>query len=75
MASHLAATLLLAMMSLPMAGQAMPDYELSEGRSAIRKMAEKIIDIEAMTSEDCSFSVGVMQRRKMGELRFIKSQC
>jgi glutamate carboxypeptidase len=48
---------------------------LSEGRSAIRKMAEKIIDIEAMTSEDCSFSVGVMQRRKMGELRFIKSQC
>ncbi len=33
---------------------------LSEGRSAIRKMAEKIIDIEAMTSEDCSFSVGIM---------------
>ncbi len=37
---------------------------LSEGRSAIRKMAEKIIDIEAMTSEDCSFSVGVMNAGK-----------
>ena len=33
---------------------------LSEGRSAIRKMASHIIDIEAMTSDDCTFSVGVM---------------
>ena len=33
---------------------------LAEGRSAIRKMAAQIIDIEAMTSDDCSFSVGVL---------------
>ena len=32
---------------------------LSEGRSAIRKMAETIIAIESMSSEDCTFSVGV----------------
>lgn len=34
---------------------------LAEGRSAIRRMAEKIIDIEALTSDDCTFSVGVIQ--------------
>ncbi|MEK9910276.1 MAG: M20/M25/M40 family metallo-hydrolase [Candidatus Puniceispirillum sp.] len=32
---------------------------LSEGRSAIRKMAENIIAIEAMSGDDCTFSVGV----------------
>ena len=32
---------------------------LSEGRSAIRKMAETIIAIESMSCEDCTFSVGV----------------
>ena len=32
---------------------------LSEGRSAIRKMAETIIAIEAMSRDDCTFSVGV----------------
>ena len=32
---------------------------LSEGRSAIRKMAETIIAIESMSLEDCTFSVGV----------------
>ena len=37
---------------------------LSEGRSAIRKMASHIIDIEAMTSDDCTFSVGVMNSGK-----------
>ena len=37
---------------------------LSEGRSAIRKMASHIIDIEAMTSDDCTFSVGVMNAGK-----------
>jgi glutamate carboxypeptidase len=34
---------------------------LSEGRSAIREMARKILEIEAMTTEDCTFSVGVVQ--------------
>jgi glutamate carboxypeptidase len=34
---------------------------LSEGRSAIRAMAQKILDIEAMTGPDCTFSVGVVQ--------------
>jgi glutamate carboxypeptidase len=33
---------------------------LSEGRSAIRAMAQKILDIEAMTGPDCTFSVGVV---------------
>jgi glutamate carboxypeptidase len=33
---------------------------LAEGRSAIRAMARKILEIEAMTGEDCTFSVGVL---------------
>ncbi|SDE56930.1 M20/M25/M40 family metallo-hydrolase [Ruegeria marina] len=33
---------------------------LSEGRSAIATMARKILDIEAMTGPDCTFSVGVI---------------
>ena len=33
---------------------------LSEGRSAIREMARRIVEIEAMTTEDCTFSVGVV---------------
>ncbi len=33
---------------------------LAEGRSAVRAMARKIIDIEEMTSESCTFSVGVV---------------
>ena len=33
---------------------------LSEGRSAIAAMARKILDIEDMTTEDCTFSVGVL---------------
>ncbi len=33
---------------------------LSEGRSAIREMAKQIIAIEDMTTEDCTFSVGVI---------------
>lgn len=36
-------------------------WMLQEGRSAIRRMAEKIIDIEALTTDDCTFSVGVIQ--------------
>lgn len=34
---------------------------LSEGRSAIAAMARKIIEIEAMTGPDCTFSVGVIR--------------
>ncbi len=34
---------------------------LNEGRSAIREMARKLIEIEDMTTPDCTFSVGVIQ--------------
>ena len=34
-------------------------WALSEGRSAIAGMARKVAEIEAMTTEDCTFSVGV----------------
>ncbi|WP_420392414.1 M20/M25/M40 family metallo-hydrolase [Acuticoccus sp.] len=34
---------------------------LAAGRSAIRQMALKIPEIEAMTDDDCTFSVGVVQ--------------
>jgi glutamate carboxypeptidase len=33
---------------------------LAEGRSAIREMARQIIAIDEMTTEDCTFSVGVV---------------
>jgi glutamate carboxypeptidase len=33
---------------------------LGDGRSAIRSMARKILEIEAMTTEDCTFSVGIV---------------
>jgi glutamate carboxypeptidase len=33
---------------------------LAAGRSAIREMARQILAIDAMTSEDCTFSVGVV---------------
>ena len=32
-----------------------------EGRSAIREMARKLIEIEDMTTDDCTFSVGVIK--------------
>lgn len=35
-------------------------WALKEGRSAIAAMARKILEIEAMTTEDCTFSVGVI---------------
>lgn len=34
---------------------------LSEGRSAIRAMAHRIAEIEDMTTDDCTFSVGVIR--------------
>lgn len=36
-------------------------WTLDEGRSAIAEMARKVAEIEAMTTEDCSFSVGVIR--------------
>ncbi len=36
-------------------------WSLKEGRSAIRRMAEKILEIEALTTDDCTFSIGVIQ--------------
>ena len=33
---------------------------LGQGRSAVRAMARKLLDIEAMTTESCTFSVGVV---------------
>ena len=33
---------------------------LAEGRSAIKEMARKVVEIEDMTTEDCTFSVGVI---------------
>jgi glutamate carboxypeptidase len=33
---------------------------LADGRSAIRAMARRIIEIEQMTTDDCTFSVGVV---------------
>jgi glutamate carboxypeptidase len=33
---------------------------LSSGRSAIREMARRIIEIDAMTTADCTFSVGIV---------------
>jgi glutamate carboxypeptidase len=33
---------------------------LADGRSAIREMARQLINIEEMTTEDCTFSVGVI---------------
>lgn len=35
-------------------------WALKDGRSAIALMARKILEIEAMTTEDCTFSVGVV---------------
>lgn len=37
---------------------------LGEGRSALREMARRIIAIEEMTTEDCTFSVGVIESGK-----------
>jgi len=34
---------------------------LGDGRSAIREMARRILEIDEMTSDDCTFSVGVVK--------------
>jgi len=33
---------------------------LSSGRSAIREMAKRIVEIDGMTTDDCTFSVGIV---------------
>lgn len=35
-------------------------WALKDGRSAIALMARKLLEVEAMTTEDCTFSVGVI---------------
>ncbi|MEO3388576.1 M20/M25/M40 family metallo-hydrolase [Mesorhizobium sp. CAU 1741] len=35
-------------------------WALKDGRSAIAMMARKLLEVEAMTSDDCTFSVGVI---------------
>lgn len=34
-------------------------WALADGRSAIAEMARRVLDVEAMTTDDCTFSVGV----------------
>jgi glutamate carboxypeptidase len=46
---------------------------LGEGRSAIAAMARKILDIEEMTSEDCTFSVGVIHAGQW--VNCVSSEC
>jgi len=46
---------------------------LSEGRSAIRAMARRIIEIEDMTTEDCTFSVGVIRGGEW--VNYVASTC
>ena len=46
---------------------------LSEGRSAIAAMARKILEIEEMTSEDCTFSVGVIHAGQW--VNCVSSEC
>ncbi|WP_186393622.1 MULTISPECIES: M20/M25/M40 family metallo-hydrolase [unclassified Pannonibacter] len=36
-------------------------WALKDGRSAIAAMARKVLEIEAMTGEDCTFSVGIVR--------------
>jgi len=46
---------------------------LSEGRSAIAAMARKILEIEDMTTEDCTFSVGVLHAGQW--VNCVSSEC
>ena len=34
---------------------------MSAGRSAIREMARQVLDIDGMTTADCTFWVGIME--------------
>ena len=46
---------------------------LSEGRSAIAAMARKILEIEEMTTDDCTFSVGVIHAGQW--VNCVSSEC
>ncbi|MFA1621971.1 M20/M25/M40 family metallo-hydrolase [Rhizobium mongolense] len=46
---------------------------LKEGRSAISGMARKVLEIEAMTTEDCTFSVGVIHAGQW--VNCVSSEC
>lgn len=46
---------------------------LAEGRSAIAAMARKILEIEDMTTEDCTFSVGVIHAGQW--VNCVSSEC
>lgn len=46
---------------------------LSEGRSAIAAMARKVLEIEEMTTDDCTFSVGVIHAGQW--VNCVSSEC
>ncbi|MFT4014216.1 MAG: M20/M25/M40 family metallo-hydrolase [Paracoccus sp. (in: a-proteobacteria)] len=48
-------------------------WALKDGRSAIAAMARKIIEVEAMTTEDCTFSVGVIHAGQW--VNCVSSEC
>ena len=48
-------------------------WALGDGRSAIAEMARRILQIEAMTTEDCTFSVGVIHAGQW--VNCVSSEC
>ena len=48
-------------------------WALKDGRSAIAAMARKILEIEAMTTDDCTFSVGVIHAGQW--VNCVSSEC
>jgi glutamate carboxypeptidase len=48
-------------------------WQLSEGRSAIAEMARRVLQIEKMTTEDCTFSVGVIHAGRW--VNCVSSEC
>jgi glutamate carboxypeptidase len=48
-------------------------WQLSEGRSAIAEMARRVLQIEAMTTDDCTFSVGVIHAGQW--VNCVSSEC
>lgn len=48
-------------------------WALKEGRSAIAMMARKILEIEKMTTDDCTFSVGVIHAGQW--VNCVSSEC
>jgi glutamate carboxypeptidase len=48
-------------------------WQLSEGRSAIAEMARRVLQIERMTTDDCTFSVGVIHAGQW--VNCVSSEC